>query len=143
MRHRLSGHALTLIFTVLACRPAAAATATSFPEPTPADTAYAALRESALASEKCTDAVRPVETSAPQPQYSASLRQQRAQGLVVLEGIIRSDGTIAYPRVLRADHPALAVPSLSVFKTYRYKPGTCGGKGVPRFVTITHTYRLE
>ena len=143
MRLRLSLSAIAIVSTLVAIRPADAATAPPLPEPTPSDAAYAALRDSALASAKCADATGPVGTFEPQPQYGPALRRQRIRGVVILEGIILADGSIAYPRVLRADNPALIDPSLSAFRTYRYKPATCAGKRVPRFVTVTHTFRLQ
>ncbi|MGA7990476.1 MAG: energy transducer TonB [Thermoanaerobaculia bacterium] len=102
-----------------------------------------ALRDAALASAECPNATLPLAVFAPQPQYPSALRKQRIQGLVAVEGIILADGTVAYPRVIKADQPDLAPASLSVFKTYRYKPGTCSGKPVPRFVTVSHSFRLQ
>ncbi len=143
MKHCRSIQTLAFVFTLFGLAAVAAEPPPTFPQPTPAAAEYAALSDQALASEKCADSTKPVEVFAPQPEYGTNLRRQLIQGRVILEGIIRSDGSIAYPRVLRAAHPALAAVSLPVFTTYRYKPGTCAGKAVPWFITITHTYRLK
>jgi hypothetical protein len=35
------------------------------------------------------------------------------------------------------------IVNLSALVRYRYKAATCGGKAVPSFVTITHTFAVQ
>jgi hypothetical protein len=78
------------------------------PQPTSADPAITRLREEARTAQACADRRNPVEIYAPKPEYSASLRTRRLQGVVVTEGIILMDGSVAEIPVLKADHPDLA-----------------------------------
>jgi TonB family protein len=115
---------------------------TPTPQPASADPAVIRLREEARLGQACADREDPIEIFAPKPEYTSSLRSRRLQGVVIMEGIILTSGSVAEIRVLKAGHPDLAQQAVSAFKTYRYTPGTCSGVPVPRFVVVTHTFSL-
>ena len=69
--------------------------------------------------------------------------RNRPPAVPVTQSMILSDGTIKYTRVLRTDHAEFGKAALAALESDRYKPGTCGGKPVPRFVTVVHTFKLQ
>jgi TonB family protein len=112
-------------------------------DPRLSDPAFIKIRDEALAAAKCADRTNPVGVSTPKVRYPDALSRDRISGIAITEGIILPAGSLAYIRVLRTDHPEFGKAALEVLKQYRYKPGTCGGQPVPRFVTITHTFAVK
>jgi TonB family protein len=106
------------------------------------DPAFIKVRDEAIAAAKCDDRTNPIGVSTPKVRYPDALNGSRMSGIAIIEAIIQPDGSVAFARVLRTDHPEFGKAALDVLKKYRYKPGTCGGKPVPRFVTITHRFSV-
>jgi TonB family protein len=107
------------------------------------DPAFIKVRDEALAAAKCADRTNPVGVSTPKARYPDVLNRDRLPGTAITEGIILPDGNVAFTRVMRTNHPEFGKAALEALKQYRYKPGTCGGKPVPRFVTLTHTFSVR
>ena len=109
-------------------------------DPRLTDPAFVKARDEAQAGAKCADRTDPVAKSTPSPLYPEELKSERVWGTAIVEGIVLRDGCVAFARVMRASRPEFGSAALEALKQYRYKPGTCGGEPVPRFVTITHTF---
>jgi protein TonB len=77
-----------------------------------------------------------------EPDYSTELRKKGVQGVVVLEGIVATDGTVVDIRVLNSPADALTAAALAAARQYLYKPGTCEGRPVRVYVTLTMNFRL-
>ena len=107
------------------------------------DPAFIKVRDEALAAARCADRTNPVGVSTPKARYPDALNRTRVSGTAITEGIILPDGNLAFTRVMRTNHPQFGKAALEALKQYRYKPGTCGGKPVPRFVTLTHTFSVQ
>jgi protein TonB len=76
------------------------------------------------------------------PEYPADLRKQKVQGNVVLEGIVKTDGSITDLRVLNSPSDTLSKLSTDAMLQWRYKPALCRGRPVRVYVTNTFTFRL-
>src|SRR5947209_5808030 len=137
MKHTvLVGFAMLVLLNV----GVAAGQNTSTTDPRLADPAFIKVRDEALAASKCADRTNPAGVTTPKARYPDALSRDRVSGTALTESIILPDGKLAFTRVMRTDRPEFGKAALDVLKQYRYKPGTCDGKPVPRFVTITHTF---
>jgi TonB family protein len=70
-----------------------------------------------------------------QPIYPALARQIRVQGMVTLEAIIATDGTVQQLRVLNG-HPLLAPSAVQTVQQWMYSPTVLNGKAVEVKTTI-------
>jgi len=61
------------------------------------------------------------------PQYTDEARSARAQGTVVLEAIVRKDGSVSIRRVVRAVGYGLDDRAIEALQQWVFKPGTRGG----------------
>jgi len=62
-----------------------------------------------------------------EPQYTDEARSARAQGAVVLEAIVRKDGSVSIRRVVRAVGYGLDDRAIEALQQWVFKPGTRGG----------------
>ena len=76
---------------------------------------------------KCDTAVPPVVLQRVEPQYSEEARKARYQGTVVLEVIIRKDGTVDIQRIVRSLGFGLDENAIQALKQWRFRPGMCNG----------------
>jgi bla regulator protein BlaR1 len=79
------------------------------------------------------------------PQYTAAAMKARIQGSVLLECVVRADGTvgdITVTRSLDAVH-GLDQAAIDAARQWRFKPGTRQGKPVPVLVTIEIAFTLK
>lgn len=77
-----------------------------------------------------------------QPIYPALARQTRVQGVVTLEAIIATDGTIQQLRVLNG-HPLLAPSAVLAVQQWMYSPTVLNGKAVEVTTTIEVRFTLS
>jgi TonB family protein len=77
-----------------------------------------------------------------QPIYPALARQIRVQGVVTLEAIIATDGTIQQLRVLNG-HPLLAPSVVQAVQQWMYSPTVLNGKAVEVKTTIEVRFTLS
>ena len=129
---------LAVIVALPVCVSARQASGTA--DPRLSDPAFIKARDEALAAAKCPDRTEPVAITTPKAQYPAVLRGSGVSGTALTESIILPDGHLAFSRVMSTTSPEFGQAALEVLKRYRYKPGTCGGRPVPRFVTVTITF---
>lgn len=77
-----------------------------------------------------------------QPQYPQLARQARIDGLVLLEAIIGTDGTIQNLRVITG-HPLLAPAAEEAVSQWQYRPTMLNGEPVEVVTTISVTFSLN
>lgn len=66
-----------------------------------------------------------------EPEYPASLRQQRVTGSVVIEGTVpKQGGALRDPHVVRSDDPRLEVYALAAVSQWVWTPGKKDGQPV-------------
>ncbi len=85
----------------------------------------------------------PVALSQPLPAYTEEARKARAEGIVLIQAIIRKDGTVDSFRVLRGLGYGLDESAISTIATkWRFKPGTLNGVPVDVQANIEVSFRL-
>src|SRR5438046_9876596 len=85
----------------------------------------------------------PTVLSRVEPQYSAEARKARYQGTVVLEAIVRRDGTVDIQRVVRSLGFGLDENAIQALKQWRFKPGTKNGVAVDVSLNIEVNFNLR
>jgi TonB family protein len=79
----------------------------------------------------------------PRPDYTENARKARTEGTVLIQAIIRSDGTIDNFNVLRGLGYGLDESAIRTIGTkWRFKPGTMDGKPVDVIINIEVSFRL-
>jgi TonB family protein len=85
----------------------------------------------------------PVVLFNPAPQYTEEARKARAQGVVVLEVVIRKDGTPGNFKIKRGLGYGLDESAINTINSrWRFMPGTKDGKPVAILVNIEVSFRL-
>lgn len=85
----------------------------------------------------------PVPLLQPTPAYTEEARKSRTEGLVVLQAVIRKDGTVAVVRVIRGLGRGLDESAIeAVANRWRFRPGTVDGQPVDVPATIEVSFRL-
>lgn len=72
-----------------------------------------------------------------EPQYSEEARKARYQGTVVLEAIVRRDGTVDIIRVVRSLGFGLDENAIQALKQWKFRPGTRNVNGTATAVDIS------
>jgi periplasmic protein TonB len=85
----------------------------------------------------------PVPLIQTRPNYTEDARKARAEGIVLLQAIVRKDGTVDSFRVLRSLGYGLDEQAIQTIATkWRFKPGTKNGQAVDVIANIEVTFRL-
>jgi protein TonB len=79
------------------------------------------------------------------PQYTSDAMRAKVQGTVLLECIVRPDGSVGDVQVVRSLDSTfgLDVEAIKAAKQWRFSPGTRLGEPVPVVVTIELTFTLR
>jgi TonB family protein len=85
----------------------------------------------------------PTVISRVEPQYSEEARKARYQGTVVLEAIVRRDGTVDIQRVVRSLGFGLDENAIQALKQWRFRPGTRNGVPVDVSLNIEVNFNLR
>jgi TonB family protein len=85
----------------------------------------------------------PSVVSRVEPQYSEEARKARYQGTVVLEAIVRKDGTVDILRVVRSLGFGLDENAIQALKQWRFRPGMKGGIAVDVALNIEVNFNLR
>jgi TonB family protein len=85
----------------------------------------------------------PTVLSRVEPQYSEDARKARYQGTVVLEAIVRRDGTVDILRVVRSLGFGLDENAIQALKQWRFRPGTRNGVPVDVSLNIEVNFNLR
>jgi protein TonB len=78
-----------------------------------------------------------------EPQYSEEARKARYQGTVVLEAIVRKDGTVDILRVVRSLGFGLDENAIQALKQWHFRPGMKGGVAVDVALNIEVNFNLR
>jgi len=78
------------------------------------------------------------------PEYPEPPRQARLEGTVILEAIIRTDGTVGEIRVLRCTQPYVGFEEAAIdaVRQWLYEPATQNGRPVDVYFTVVVEFRL-
>lgn len=85
----------------------------------------------------------PSVVSRVEPQYSEEARKARYQGTVVLEAIVRRDGTVDILRVVRSLGFGLDENAIDALKKWKFRPGMKGGVAVDVALNIEVNFNLR
>jgi TonB family protein len=77
------------------------------------------------------------------PEFSDAARQSRIQGIVLLEGIVQTDGTITGVNVRRSLDRQLDRNAIYAVKQWRFQPGKLNGQAVPVKLVIEVNFSLR
>ena len=78
-----------------------------------------------------------------EPVYSAEAREARYQGTVVLEIVIKKDGTPEILRVVRGLGFGLDENAIEALKAWRFKPGMRNGELVDVMLNVEVNFNLK
>jgi protein TonB len=79
------------------------------------------------------------------PQYTSDAMRAKIQGTVLLECIVRPDGSVGDVQVLRSLDPTFGLDqeAIKAAKQWRFSPGMHLGEAVPVLVTIELQFTLR
>ena len=79
------------------------------------------------------------------PQYTSDAMRAKVQGTVLLECVVRPDGTVSDVQLVRSLDPTFGLDqqAIAAAKKWRFVPGTRLGEPVPVLVTIELTFTLR
>jgi len=78
-----------------------------------------------------------------EPVYPEEAKQNRIFGIVILELMIKEDGTVGDARVLKPLPYGLDQAALDAVRQWRFEPATIDGKPVPVTFNITINFKLD
>ncbi len=84
----------------------------------------------------------PAPVYTPLPEYPILARQVRAFGVVHLEAIIATDGTVRSVQLLQG-HPLLAPAALAAVRRWRYTPPTLNGDPIEILLYVDVRFELD
>ena len=77
------------------------------------------------------------------PEYPLSKRSSGIQGIVTLDCVVLTDGTVGDVRVARGLDPDLDQEAIRSMRQWRFKPGQKDGKPVPVQVSVEISFTLK
>ena len=79
------------------------------------------------------------------PQYTSDAMRAKVQGTVLLECVVRQDGSVGDVQLVRSLDPTFGLDqqAIAAAKKWRFVPGTRLGEPVPVLVTIELTFTLR
>jgi protein TonB len=79
------------------------------------------------------------------PQYTSDAMRAKVQGTVLLECVVRPDGSVGDIQILRSLDGVFGLDqeAIKAAKQWRFAPGTRLGEPVPVLVTIELTFTLR
>ena len=79
------------------------------------------------------------------PQYTSDAMRAKVQGTVLLECVVRPDGSVGDVQILRSLDGVFGLDqeAIKAAKQWRFAPGTRMGEPVPVLVTIELTFTLR
>ena len=80
-----------------------------------------------------------------QPEYPELARVARLEGNVILQAIIRADGSVGDLQVLRCNRPSMGFEdaAISAVQEWRYEPATQNGRPVEVYFTVFVEFKLH
>ena len=91
------------------------------------------------------DIMSPVLVTKVQPQYTSAAMVAKLQGAVVLEAVVKADGSVGALRVQKSLDSKLGLDEAAIeaAKQWTFKPGTRRGQPVDVIVTLVLEFRLH
>ncbi|MEM8994266.1 MAG: energy transducer TonB [Acidobacteriota bacterium] len=89
------------------------------------------------------DVAPPIALVKPAPQYTPEAREQKLQGVVIVQAIIDSEGKVVDVKVLRGLPYGLSEAAVDTIKTWEFQPATLDGEPVDVYYNLTVNFRLE
>lgn len=77
------------------------------------------------------------------PIYPEAARRLRIEGVVILELVVKKDGTVGDIKVLRSLNPLLDQAAIEAARQWRFKPGRVNGRPVDAFFVLTVRFNLS
>ncbi len=79
------------------------------------------------------------------PQYTNAAMQAKVQGVVLLEALVRADGSVGDVRVVRSLDPVFGLDQQAIraVKNWRFAPGSRREQAVPMLVTVELTFTIR
>ena len=79
------------------------------------------------------------------PDYTAAAKKARVQGNVVMEAVVREDGSVGDVKVTKSldTRHGLDEEAVKAMKKWEFKPGTKDGKPLPVAVEVEMTFTLR
>lgn len=77
------------------------------------------------------------------PVYPPELKRADISGTVVLQFVVRDDGTTASIKVERSTNPAFEEPAIRAVRKWRFQPGEKDGKAVNARVRISIPFKVN
>jgi TonB family protein len=78
-----------------------------------------------------------------EPSYPEELRQGKKAGIVVIQAIVNTDGSVGPAAVVRHSDPGFDEAALAAVRQWRYEPATLHGKPVRVYLPIFVNFRLD
>jgi TonB family protein len=89
------------------------------------------------------DVTPPAVISQVQPQYTDQARQQRLQGSVTLQIVVRTDGTAGNIQVIRSLGGGLDEAAIEAIKQWRFRPASRNGTPVDVTISVVINFALR
>jgi len=91
------------------------------------------------------DVTMPIEIRKGTPQYTTEAMRARAQGSIMVECVVQTNGACANIRVKRSFDPAFGLDreAVKAAEQWRFRPGTRRGEPVPVLVTMEIAFALR
>jgi periplasmic protein TonB len=89
------------------------------------------------------DVKPPVLVKEFKPKYTPATMRAGVQGNVVLDVVVKADGSVGDVKVTKPLHPELDEQAISTVRKWQFKAGTKGGEPVPVLVEIEMTFTLR
>ena len=86
---------------------------------------------------------RPTVLSRVEPRYTAEARLAKLNGTVVLQAVIKSDGTVDVIRVVRGLEHGLTDSAIEAIKQWKFRPGKKNGYAVDVALNIEVNFNLK
>ncbi len=77
------------------------------------------------------------------PEYTPRAMQDKIQGEVLMECVVKADGTVGDMKILKPLHPDLDQAALDAAAQWVFEPGTRNGKPANVLVTLTMAFTLK
>lgn len=86
--------------------------------------------------------VGPKPIYSPNPEFSEKTRHAKEQGTVTVSLIVGNDGQPRQVRVACSSVPDLSENAIETVKTWRFEPGTKGGKPIAVEIAVEVDFKL-
>ncbi len=86
-----------------------------------------------------------IPSSKIQPRYPEIARKAKVQGTVILQAVIRKNGTVRNVTILKSPGPKFGFDeaAIAAVRQWRYKPGLQNGKPVDVYFTVVVDFVLQ